>query len=218
MTEREAADRAQIQGQLDGLTVQRNELQQQTGELRRLRNQLDEQRAATAASQRATIDARIAEVDARSARLETQIQSLNDQISATLARRTAVFSGQGSGGSDPQVIRIPQITIPPINIDRSQRRNDMRDIGGIMAAEAVALALIGVFAWRAGMRRMREQFERVFNSQAQQMAQLQQAVDVIGIEVERISEGQRYVAKVLSDGGSRDAALVNQSKAASRNG
>lgn len=76
----------------------------------------------------------------------------------------------------------------------------MRQIGGIMAAEAIALALIGVVFFRIGMRRMRERFERMFTQQSSQMNQLQQAVDVIGLEVERISEGQRYVAKMLTEG------------------
>lgn len=145
----------------------------------------------------------MAELDARSARLDRELESLNDQIAALLARRTAVAAGQDAGqgpGQGPQVIRIPQITIPPIDFGGRQRSADMRQIGGIMAAEAVALVLIGVVFWRMGMKRMREQIDRMFASQSQQMNQLQQAVDTVAIEVERISEGQRYVAKVLSEG------------------
>lgn len=213
LTERQAAERAQVEGQLEGLTLQRSELQSQLGQLQRRRNQLDEQRQVASQAQRPAIESQMADIDARAARIDQRLLSLNDQIAAALERRTAIAGGQagaqaGSQGNQPRVIRIPEISIPPINIDRGQRRDDMRQIGGIMAAEAVTLVLIGVLAWRAGMKRMRDQFDRVFAAQSQQMNQLQQAVDVIGIEVERISEGQRYVAKVLSEGSPAGAALA----------
>ena len=200
LTERQAAERAQIDGRLEAIQFQRTELQSQLQQLKRRRNELDEQRQVAPQAQRPGIAAQIADVDARTARLDQQIQSLNDQFAEGLAQKTAIASGQGSN-EGPTVSRIPQISIPPIDVGRGQRRNDMRDVAGFMAVEAVVLVLIGVFAWRAGMRRMREQFDRMLGAQSQQLNQLQNAVDVIGIEVERISEGQRYVAKVLSDGG-----------------
>jgi len=188
----------QARADLDALTAQRSELQSQMESLSRRRNQLDEQRhVAPSGEARAQIEARIAELDVRSARLDGQIQGLNDQIVEAMGR---VGSGR------PVIVDVPrvttqQISIPPFDGSMFRQRGpDMRQVGGIMAAEAVALVLIGVVAWRFGMKRMREQFDRVFMQQASQMNQLQQAVDVIGIEVERISEGQRYVAKMLTDG------------------
>ena len=200
LTEREAAQRAQIQGQLDGLVGQRTELREQLKALNRRRNELDEQRQVATQAAKPDIEARIAEIDARTARLDRQITSLDDQIAAGAARLTAASAGQGPGVSVGQNIRIPQITIPPMDFGARSRRNEMRDVAGFMAAEAVLLGLIGVVFWRFAMKRMRDQFERMIQAQSQQLSQMQNAVDVIGIEVERISEGQRYVAKVLSDG------------------
>ena len=97
--------------------------------------------------------------------------------------------------------------VPPVNFP-GRRGPDMREIGGIMAAEAVALVLFGLAFWRFGMRRMRQQFERAIGTQSGQLNQLQQAIDVIGVEVERISEGQRYVAKVLSEGSAPAARVL----------
>ena len=213
LTERQAAQSAQIEGALEGLHAQRSEIMSQLGQLSANRHRIDEQRQAAPQSQHASFDARLAELDARSARLDRELESLNDQIAALLARRTAVASGQDvaqGSGQGPQVIRIPQITIPPIDLGGRQRSADMRQISGIMAAEAVALVLIGVVFWRMGMKRMRERIDRMFASQSQQMNQLQQAVDVIGVEVERISEGQRYVAKVLSEGSPASALPVGR--------
>ena len=213
LTERQAAQRGQIQGQLDGLAVQRTELRTQLKELNRRRNELDEQRHVATQAARPGLEARIAEIDARTARIDQQIASLDDQIAAATERYTAAGAGQGQGvvvGQSPRVINIPQVSIPSDFGGRS-RRTEMRDVAGFMAAEAVLLGLIGVVFWRFAMKRMRDQFERMMQSQSQQLSQMQNAVDVIGIEVERISEGQRYVTKVISDG-SRGAALPVERK------
>jgi cell division protein FtsB len=183
------------------LTAQRGELQDQLQQLAERRNQLFAQsRTMAEGPARHELEMRMNEIDTRSSRLDGQIQALNDRIVDAMGR-----VGQSrSVIVEPRVV--PQISIPPFEGPGSPGFRfrgpgpDMREVGGIMAAEAVALVLIGVIAWRFGMKRMREQFDRVFTQQASQMNQLQQAVDVIGIEVERISEGQRYVAKMLNEG------------------
>ena len=220
-TERQAAQRAQAEGQWAGLSGQRDELKSQLRDLNRRRNELDEQRQVASQSARPGIEARMAEIDARAAKLDQQILSLDDQIATALARLTSARASQGTGvgaGQGGQVIRIPEITIPPMDFGRSSRRTEMRDVAGFMAAEAVLLGLIGVVFWRFAMRRMRDQFERMLGSQSQQLGQLQNAVDVIGIEVERISEGQRYVTKVLSEGTPASALPGARKESAPRQG
>src|SRR5688572_19293313 len=146
LTEREAAQRAQAQGQYEGLVTQRGELQEQLRQLNRRRNELDEQRHVATPVNRPGIEARIADIDAQTARLDQQIASLNDQIAAALARLTASGAGQGGGAAvrqGPQVIRIPEISIPPMDFGGRSRRTEMRDVAGFMAAEAVLLGLIG---------------------------------------------------------------------------
>ena len=197
-----------IQGrsELDLLTDHRNQLQRQVEELSSRRNVLFAQSRNADGATRGELLSRMSEIDGRLATLDGQIAAINAQISEGIAR-----TGGGGGRNAPVIVDVPRIrtgqtiTIPPINV---QRGPDMREIAGMMAAEAVALALIGVMFWRLGMRRMREQFERTFANQSGQLNQLQNAVDVIGVEVERISEGQRYVAKVLSEGTPAARALV----------
>ena len=192
---REEINRAQIAGEIEALKAQRSELQAQMGELKLRRNQLDEQRhVAPSGPARAQIESQMAQLDARSARLDMQVMALNDRISSAMGRLA-----ESPPGAD-RVINIPEIRIPNFQVAPSRRGPEMPGIVAAMAAEAVFLAFIGFVFWRIGMKRMREQFDRVFASQNQQLTQLQQAMDVVGVEVERISEGQRYVAKVLSDG------------------
>jgi cell division protein FtsB len=192
---------------VDMLTEQRHALQQQVEQLLSRRNLLFAQfRNMNEGRARGELESRMSEIDARLSRLDDQIEQLN-------ARITQAMSG-GSGGEGvvvggPPVIRGGQISVSP-GLFPPQRGPDMREIGGIMAAEAVALVLIGLAFWRFGMRRMRQQFERAVGSQSTQLNQLQQAIDVIGVEVERISEGQRYVAKVLSEGSPAERVLLTQ--------
>ena len=178
------------------LTMQRGELQSQLEQLAHRRNQLFAQSHTSDGPARRELESRMREIDARSSRIDGQIQQLNDRIVEAMGR---VRSGEAV--VEPRV-NVPQITIPPFEggFPFRQRGPDMRQVGAFLAVEAVVLTLVGLMFWRIGMKRMREQFERMFTQQAAQMNQLQQAVDVIGIEVERISEGQRYVAKVLTDG------------------
>ena len=194
------------------LTEQRHELQRQAEELSQRRNVLVAQHRNMGDSPaRRELETRMSEIDARLSRLDAQIDRLNEQISE------AIQGGGGGGSNAPVIVDVPrivrgvqgQISVPPFNTQR-QRQQDMRQIAGVMAAEAVAFALIGIAFWRFGMRRMRQSFDRAFSNQAGQLTQLQHAVDVIGIEVERISEGQRYVAKVLSEGSPAAKALAQQ--------
>lgn len=48
-------------------------------------------------------------------------------------------------------------------------------------------------------RRCRAKFSRAVPDNSLRFEQLQQSVDVIALEVERIAEGQRYVTKVLNE-------------------
>ena len=193
------------------LSDQRRDLQRQAEELSQRRNVLFAQsRTMSEGPARREIESRMSEIDARLSRLDGQIDRLNEQINEAIQG-----SGGGGGANAPVVIDVPRIVrggtinIPQFSTQR-QREQDMRQIAGIMAAEAVAFALIGIAFWRFGMRRMRQSFERAFANQSSQFNQLQNAVDVIGVEVERISEGQRYVAKVLSEGSPAAKALAQQ--------
>lgn len=194
------------------LSDQRRDLQRQAEELSQRRNVLFAQsRTMSEGPARREIESRMSEIDARLSRLDGQIDRLNEQINEAIQG-----GGSGGGGANapvvidvPRIVRGGTINIPQFSTQR-EREQDMRQIAGIMAAEAVAFALIGIAFWRFGMRRMRQSFERAFANQSSQFNQLQNAVDVIGVEVERISEGQRYVARVLSEGSPAARVLVQQ--------
>ena len=78
------------------------------------------------------------------------------------------------------------------------------------AAGSVALFAGFVGAWIgshiAGRRSAREVVKELSNeiSTAPQYQQIMQAMDVLAVEVERLSEGHRFIAKLLAERAERD--------------
>jgi hypothetical protein len=69
-------------------------------------------------------------------------------------------------------------------------------ITGIIAA---TLMVIGLPLVRAYARRMEHEPPSMSPELAARLAQMQQAIDAIAVEVERISEGQRFTTKLLAE-------------------
>jgi len=96
------------------------------------------------------------------------------------------------------------ITLPPHVFENTipQQAVDI-SIGFFLT---VAIIIIGLPLARAFSRRMdrRGGTAQVSNEVSSQLAHLNQAVDAIALEVERISEGQRFTTRLLSE--QRDAA------------
>ncbi|HEX9128814.1 MAG TPA: hypothetical protein VF850_06630, partial [Gemmatimonadaceae bacterium] len=96
------------------------------------------------------------------------------------------------------------LTLPPHAFDNTipQQAVDI-SIGFFLT---IAIIIIGLPLARAFARRMdrRGGTAQVSNEVSSQLAHLNQAVDAIALEVERISEGQRFTTRLLSE--QRDAA------------
>ena len=96
------------------------------------------------------------------------------------------------------------ITIPPHAFDNAipPQAVDMT----VAFFLTVAIIIIGLPLARAFARRMDRHggTAQVSNEVSSQLAHLNQAVDAIALEVERISEGQRFTTRLLSE--QRDAA------------
>jgi len=145
-----------------------------------------------------------------------ELQSLRDQVRQSVRAQIAGATGQattptppapprtitirGPDGSQTTVVGLPpgfsaKDVIPPQAVDIS-----------IAFFFTMAFIIVGLPLARAFARRM----DRKATGPAQipgevsaQLAQLNQAVDAIALEVERISEGQRFTTRLLSE--QRDA-------------
>lgn len=82
---------------------------------------------------------------------------------------------------------------------------DVINFGGVMLVCLMALGGVAViWTWTRRELRRQKQAEALPPAQQQnfddRFAQLQQSVDAIAVEVERIAEGQRFSTKLLSEG------------------
>ena len=146
--------------------------------------------------------------------LQDAAQDLRQAIRRNVQREIDAAAAQGTGPATPApparpafrghitirgpdgrntVISMPPFgenTIPPQAVDIS-----------IAFFLTVAAIIIGLPLARAFARRMdrRGGTAPISNEIASQLNHLNQAVDAIALEVERISEGQRFTARLLSD-------------------
>lgn len=174
----------QSRSQLDALSQLRAELRDQRSALTKERAELFVQQRMGAGG--AELSGRLAELDARRALLDQRIASADEAIAAGIQR------GLGVSTSDEGPAAV--VTIPPLDTGLG------KTVGNIMAANALSILLTAVIVWGIARRRLRGAGAApAIADQARRLDQLQSAVDTMAVEVERISEGQRYVTKVLSE-------------------
>jgi hypothetical protein len=84
--------------------------------------------------------------------------------------------------------------------DEGELRSQLRgEYERLMIIEGVVLVLLGALAWRFWFRRAVERIRRELAGTPAGQRELKDAVDAIALEVERISENQRFVTKLLAE-------------------
>lgn len=163
--------------------MQRSELQGQIGDLRSRRNELDEQSHRVSGEARLRIQAQMAEVDARKTALESQLDRVNEQIA-----------------NAPAAALMPVVTLPPGSTFERALSREIVPIFGMfslffLAPMAFAFARL---LWKRGNAAASRP---ALGEQAimTRLDALQTSVDTMSLEVERISEGQRYLTKLNAD-------------------
>src|SRR5688572_6432169 len=176
--------------ELRALMEKRSELDRQLESVTDRREELAGQLTDAQASARPGLEGRIRALDERAARLEQDILQADDAISIALAGGVTLEPGRATGTSSPGG---PDFR----NVDRDEM------FGGLLA-----FILVGFFLYRWGWARAKSRFSRAGAPvDTARMDQLQNAVDAIAVEVERISEGQRYVTKVLNEGSAQPVGM-----------
>jgi hypothetical protein len=165
---------------VDALQERRSELSSQLTSVdsrrSKLLNQLKSTNDPTAIS---GLQDRLALLDARQLQLETDLQQTGQQLSSASAGLIAstsaapVFAGLGSGQFLALSIVFTVFVLGPLAVGFA------RTLFKRSSKPALPPA--------------------IFNDVAQRMERLESAVDTIAVEIERISEGQRFVTKLLSE-------------------
>lgn len=128
------------------------------------------------------LEDRLALLDKRQLQLESDLATTGQQLSSTsagLAASTGLpsFNGLGSG----QVVAISIV-------------------GMIFVLMPLAIGFMKILIRRSNKPAVPP---AALTETAQRLERLESAVDTIAVEIERISEGQRFVTKLLSDGQAR---------------
>lgn len=164
---------------------------------------------------------------------QRDIQNLRDNIRQQI--RAGVANAQGHGGvTVDQVPAIPPVPPEAPRVITVRGSDGSQTVIGVPAGLAsdvippqavtisvafflmIAIIIIGLPIARAFSRRMdrRGDTPQISNDLSHQIGQLNQAVDAIALEVERISEGQRFTTRLLSE--QRDSARATLPTSAPR--
>ena len=165
---------------IEALKARRDELSNQLnsvdGRRSKLMSQLQKTRDPTAIQ---GLEARLSLLDARQLQLESDIQQTGQQLTSPAAGMIASTSA------------------PPIFAGLGQKQ--------VMTLSVLSILFIffplAVGAARAAWKRSSRPGPppAVFTETAQRLERLEASVDAIAIEIERVSEGQRFVTKLLSE-------------------
>jgi hypothetical protein len=154
----------------------------------------DALRTATGAD-KAGLEQRLGVLDARIARLEMDIDENGKQLASLPAARAGTL-GPSFGPNGPNMGRISGNMIP------------IAIVFTIFVLAPIALSISRIFWKRGSMPRHMAQLP----DNTQRLERMEQAIDSIAIEMERVSEGQRFVTRLLSE--SRAGAAIEAQRGA----
>jgi hypothetical protein len=125
-------------------------------------------------------------------------EGLRDQYQVLSDRIVAVERDIEASGQMLRTGLVPQgtVLIPP----RTGFENPDNAERGAALAATILLPIVVLLMWRSWRRRRRGRAaERVVTHQDARMERLEQAVDAIALEIERVGESQRYQTRVLAE-------------------
>jgi len=190
----------QTAAELRVLRERRGELSDQITNVSNRRDRIANQLKTADPAARPGLEERLKVLDQRIVNLERELDITGEALRGAPA---ALVAATVSQGPDPAVIasRLASEIVP------------ITAILSVFVFAPMALAL-SRFIWK---RATAPPPAPMIDEAAQRrLDQLQQAVDTIAIEVERISEGQRFVTKLLSDGRQGAIAAASESGRPSR--
>jgi hypothetical protein len=163
------------------IRARRDEISSQIGNVTGRRNEIASQlRAAAPGADRAGLEARLGQLDKRIVDLEKELDVTGMQLAAA--------RGQAA------------VTVEPPTFPRNGKM-DSDQITAVVIVFTLAVMMPLSIAWaRAITRRSRHATERPSPELAQRLDRMEEGIEAIAIEVERISEGQRFVSKLIGEG------------------
>jgi hypothetical protein len=166
-------------GEVRELRARRSELLDQLQRAQNRRELVVRELPGSDGANRAGLEQRLAQLDERILQLESEMAATERAVAASPGNARA---GGGSGGGDSDA----WVAVP------------------VLLIVFVAFPLVFAYARRIWRR---SPAPRVSPAENGRLERIEQAVEAIAVEVERVSEGQRFVTKLLSDTGRKPASL-----------
>ena len=164
--------------ELRALKARRAELSEQVSSATNRRNEIARQLRTATGADRAGLEQRLAVLDGRIARLESEIDQTGQLL---IAAPTTLMTQQ-----DPVGNLGPTISMNAVPI--------------IIVFTIFVLCPIALAAARAIWKRGSQPRPVTDRDTTARLERMEQAMDAIAIEIERVSEGQRFVTRLLADG------------------
>lgn len=167
---------------LEAARAQRSELRSQLNRIEEQRQEIQRELSQSGLSpvERTGLEARLKTADARIASLDAEIAAADQRVATAAA--------------------VPGATIEPprVNINRNGPPEEAWFLGGmfiffVMMPIAIAWARR---LWRRGPVSMMTEMPPELTDR---LSRLEQAVDAVAVELERVGEGQRYVTRVFTE-------------------
>lgn len=167
--------------ELRELNARRSEISRQLNNVEGRRNELATQlRAASTGADRVGLEGRIAALDKRMVDLENDLNVTGRQLAAARGQAAIAVEQPPQPGSG---------------------RLDSDQMTGIVIVFTLAVLMPLSIAWaKAILRQGKQAGERPSADLTRRLDRMEEGIDAIAIEVERISEGQRFVSKLLGEG------------------
>ena len=170
-------------------------------------------------AQRRELSNQLESVDDRRTRLLTQLKQTEDPTAIKgLEDRLALLDKRQLQLESDIAVTGQQLTSTPAGLAASTGSSD---VAGLGSGQVVAISIVGIIFVLAPLTMgfARTIWKRAnkpglpptaFTETAQRLERLESAVDTIAVEIERISEGQRFVTKLLSEGAPASSLLAGQ--------
>lgn len=168
--------------ELRELRARRDEISRQLSNVASRRDEIAGQlRNATTTADRAGLEGRLASLDRRILELENDLNVTGRQLASARGQAAIAAAEDPPPGVDPGLNNGQQTAI------------------AIVFTLAVLMPLSMAWA-RAILRRSSKAAEAPSREVVDRLERLEQGVDAIAVEVERISEGQRFVTRLIGEG------------------
>jgi hypothetical protein len=188
------------QAQLAGLKSQRSALMDELMSLTIRRDLVTQQTARATGQSAAQLQEELRKIDAQVKSTTSDLDRVNEAV----RKAASALPGAAEAPSSLTPAEVEQLVEKAVSGQQAGSTSTGARIDGLerMVARVSGIAGVGfvvalVFFWRWAKAARRP--DRIASSDTMRLEQLQRAVDVIAVEVERISEAQRFVAKTVAE-------------------